>query len=169
MAYHKCVALLYQGQQAEELQKMGERVSFYQAACDQLEEARKLSCNLSHQQEIAEALAFTSDVVEGKKKAAKNENEFIYHEDVPERDVLQEVKGASLVKGIPFSVNDVEVSGKDLFARLVPMEAHEASSLYSEKKAQMLRQLGELVEMNDQKLAEFMSSLQLDVLTQVKL
>lgn len=118
-------------------------------------------------QEIGEALAFTSDVVEGKRKAAKNENEFIYHEDVPERDALQEVKGASLVKGISFSVNDIEVSGNDIFARLVPMEAHEAASLYSEKKAQMLRQLGELVENKDQKLAEFMSSLQLDVLTQV--
>lgn len=118
-------------------------------------------------QEIGEALAFTSDVVEGKRKAAKNENEFIYHEDVPERDALQEVKGASLVKGISFSFNDVEVSGNDIFARLVPMEAHEAASLYSERKAQMLRQLGELVEGKDQKLAEFMSSLQLDVLTQV--
>lgn len=73
------------------------------------------------------------------------------------------------MKGIPFSVNDTEVSGKDIFGRLVPMEAHEASSLYSEKKAQMLRQLGELVEVHDQKLAEFMSSLQLDFLTQVNL
>lgn len=120
-----------------------------------------------HFQEIGEALAFTSDVVEGKRKAARNENDFIYHEDVPEKDALQEVKGASLVKGIPFSVTDTEVSGNDIFARLVPMEAHEASSLYSEKKAQMLRQLGEIVESKDQKLAEFMSSLQLEFLTQV--
>lgn len=48
-------------------------------------------------------------MVEGKRKAAKNENEFIYHETVPALDDLQEVKGASLVKGIPFSTNDVEV------------------------------------------------------------
>jgi tyrosine-protein phosphatase non-receptor type 23 len=47
------------------------------------------------------------------------------------------------------------------------MEAHEASSLYSEKKAQKLRQLGELVESKDQGLAEFMSSLQLEVFNQV--
>ena len=38
--------------------------------------------------------------------------------------------GASLVKGIPFNVTDTEVSGPDIFQRLVPMEAHEASSLY---------------------------------------
>jgi len=70
------------------------------------------------------------DVVEGKKKAAKNENEFIYHEEVPDKDALPDVKGASLVKGIPFNVNDPEMSGPDIFARLVPMKAHEASSLY---------------------------------------
>lgn len=70
------------------------------------------------------------DVVEGKRKAAKNENEFIYHEKVPVRDELPDVKGAVLVKGIPFSVNDPEISGPDIFAKLVPMKAHEASSLY---------------------------------------
>lgn len=168
VAYYRCIALLFQGQQAEEQQKMGERVAFYQAACERLEEARKLSTALKHkQQEINECLAFTLDVVEGKRKAAKNENEFIYHEEVPDKDHLQEVKGASLVKGIPFSVNDPEVSGPDIFARLVPMEAHEAASLYSEKKAQMLRQIGELVENKDQSLAEFMSSMQLDLLTKM--
>ncbi|KAJ8921018.1 hypothetical protein NQ315_015814 [Exocentrus adspersus] len=168
IAYHKCIALLFQGQQAEEQQKMGERVAFYQAACDQLEEARKLATAMKHrQQEISESLAFTLDVVEGKRKAAKNENEFIYHEEVPDKDRLEEVQGASLVKGIPFSVNDVEVSGPDIFARLVPMEAHEAASLYSEKKAQMLRQIGEMVESKDQALAEFMSSMQLDLLTKM--
>lgn len=49
VSYHKCIALLYQGQQAEEQQKMGERVAFYQAACEQLEEARKLSSSLKQQ------------------------------------------------------------------------------------------------------------------------
>ena len=29
-----------------------------------------------------------------------------------------------------FDVKDTEVSGPDIFQRLVPMEAHEASSLY---------------------------------------
>lgn len=48
-------------------------------------------------------------MVEGKKKAAKNENEYIYHEEVPDLSNLQEVKGASLVKGIEFNINDPEV------------------------------------------------------------
>lgn len=48
------------------------------------------------------------------------------------------------------------------------MEAHEASSLYSEHKAQMLRRIGELIDAKDQALAEFLSSLQLEPLAQLK-
>lgn len=111
--YHRAIALLYQGQQSEEQQKMGERVAFYQAALEHHEEARKHATSMSTSlaAPFKEALAFTLDVVEGKRKAAKNENEFIYHEEVPDRQTLQEVKGASLVKGIPFSVHDTEVIG----------------------------------------------------------
>lgn len=50
IAYYKCVSLLFQGQQAEEQQKMGERVAFYQAACEQLEEAKKWASTLKHKQ-----------------------------------------------------------------------------------------------------------------------
>ncbi|XP_069698409.1 tyrosine-protein phosphatase non-receptor type 23 isoform X3 [Periplaneta americana] len=162
IAYHSCVSLLFQGQQAEEQQKMGERVSYYQAASEKLEEAMKLSKGMDNIEAINEALTFTMDVVEGKKKAAKNENEFIYHEEVPDKDSLPDVKGASLVKGIPFNVNDPEVSGQDIFARLVPMKAHEASSLYSEEKAKLLRRVGVMVDEKDQELVTFMTSLQLD-------
>ncbi|KAJ1520087.1 hypothetical protein ONE63_004309 [Megalurothrips usitatus] len=166
--YYRCVIQLFQGMQAEEQQKMGERVAFYQLAHDTLEEAIKLSKNLDkgemNPKQVQEALSFTQDVVEGKRKAAKNENEFIYHEEVPDRDQLPKAMGVSLVKGIPFSVTDPEVSGPDIFGRLVPMKAHEASSLYSEEKAKLLRKVGGSIEEKDQLLTAFLSSLQLDYL-----
>lgn len=115
--------------------------------------------------EIEEALAFTLDVVEGKRKAARNENEFIYHESVPEKDTIPPLQGASLVRPIPFGSSDPDVSGPDIFSRLVPMEAHEASSIYSERKAELLRRTGAIVEERDKELDEFMSSLhQIDIL-----
>ena len=60
VAYHGAVALLYQGMQAEEQQKMGERLAYYQAAVDALTEASKLAKNLE-QQEVRAALHFNSD------------------------------------------------------------------------------------------------------------
>lgn len=110
VSYISCVVYLFQGMQSEEQQKMGERVAFYQAACDKLVEAKKLSKGLPQMECINEALIFTNDVVEGKRKAAKNENEFIYHEEVPGKDLLSEPKPASLAKGIPVNLNDPEVS-----------------------------------------------------------
>ena len=56
------------------------------------------------------------------------------------------------MKGIAFDPNDPEVSGGDIFKRLVPMEAHEASSLYSEEKAKLLRLIGEKVAEKNQEL-----------------
>uniref|UniRef100_A0A2A4JAU3 Tyrosine-protein phosphatase non-receptor type 23 n=1 Tax=Heliothis virescens TaxID=7102 RepID=A0A2A4JAU3_HELVI len=162
--YIGCVVCLYQGMHAEEQQKMGERVAFYQHAVERLAEARKLTKNIEPAQVVQEALTFTNDVVEGKRKAAKNENEFIYHEEVPEKDLLSDMKPVCLVKALPINFNDPEVSGADAFSRLVPMMAHEASSVYSEEKAQMLRHIVGLVEAKNTELTEFMSSLQLDQL-----
>lgn len=97
---------------------MGERVAFYNAALASLNEAQLIYLNIPGEKvTIEEALTFTNDVIEGKRKAAKNENEYIYHEEVPEKETLPSVKGAPLVKGISFSINDPEVSGPDIFAR----------------------------------------------------
>lgn len=134
----------------------------FQASWDKLEEARKESKGLPDQREINESLSFTADVVEAKRKNAKNENEFIYHEAVPELSTIAAVQGANLVNGIGFQVSDEEHAGPDIFARLVPMKAHEASSLYSEEKAKLLRKYGALLEEKDTQLESYMSSLTLD-------
>lgn len=98
------------GMNAEEQQKMGERVAYYQQAAERLADARKLAKYIEPIQITQEALTFTNDVVEGKKKAAKNENEFIYHEEVPDKDLLMDLKPVCLVKAIPINLNDPEVS-----------------------------------------------------------
>lgn len=74
------------------------------------------------------------------------------------------MQGANLVNGIPFSITDPEVLGEDIFARLVPMKAHEYSSLYSEEKAKLLRKYSQLIEEKDAELNAFMNSLSLDML-----
>ncbi|CAL4109334.1 unnamed protein product, partial [Meganyctiphanes norvegica] len=81
-AYHLAVALLYQGMQAEEQQKMGERLAYYQAAVEKLGEASKMAKNLDNKDQITETLTFANDVMAGKLTAAQKENEFVYHEKV---------------------------------------------------------------------------------------
>lgn len=132
MLYFNAVAYLYAGFGSEEAQRMGERVTYFQAASDKLVACAKVlgSSSSSALASHRECLAFTSDVINGKLENAKKENEFVYHEKVPELDSLPDLKGAALVKGLGFEVADPDVSGPDIFGRLVPLEAHEASSLY---------------------------------------
>ena len=64
------------------------------------------SCNILGKSNAKEAVNFANDVIEGKYNIAKRENEFIYHEKVP--DDLPELKGQTLVKGIGFEVELVK-------------------------------------------------------------
>uniref|UniRef100_A0A674HH50 Tyrosine-protein phosphatase non-receptor type 23 n=1 Tax=Taeniopygia guttata TaxID=59729 RepID=A0A674HH50_TAEGU len=111
---------------------------------------------------VQEALRFTMDVIGGKYNSAKKDNDFIYHEAVPALDTLQSVKGAPLVKALPVNPTDPAVTGPDIFAKLVPMAAHEASSLYSEEKAKLLRDVMAKIEAKNEVLDQFMDSMQLD-------
>ncbi|NWZ38963.1 PTN23 phosphatase, partial [Brachypodius atriceps] len=89
--YFAAVAHLHMGKQAEEQQKFGERVIYFQSALDKLNEAIKLA--KGQPETVQEALRFTMDVIGGKYNSAKKDNDFIYHEAVPALDTLQSVKG----------------------------------------------------------------------------
>ncbi|NWJ07047.1 PTN23 phosphatase, partial [Crypturellus undulatus] len=158
--YFAAVAHLHMGKQAEEQQKFGERVIYFQSALDKLNEAIKLA--KGQPETVQEALRFTMDVIGGKYNSAKKDNDFIYHETVPALDTLQAVKGAPLVKALPVNPTDPAVTGPDIFAKLVPMAAHEASSLYSEEKAKLLRDVMAKIEAKNEVLDQFMDSMQLD-------
>ncbi|XP_074938115.1 tyrosine-protein phosphatase non-receptor type 23 isoform X2 [Phalacrocorax aristotelis] len=158
--YFAAVAHLHMGKQAEEQQKFGERVIYFQSALDKLNEAIKLA--KGQPETVQEALRFTMDVIGGKYNSAKKDNDFIYHEAVPALDTLQSVKGAPLVKALPVNPTDPAVTGPDIFAKLVPMAAHEASSLYSEEKAKLLRDVMAKIEAKNEVLNQFTDSLQLD-------
>uniref|UniRef100_A0A8I5P0W8 Tyrosine-protein phosphatase non-receptor type 23 n=1 Tax=Papio anubis TaxID=9555 RepID=A0A8I5P0W8_PAPAN len=158
--YFAAVAHLHMGKQAEEQQKFGERVAYFQSALDKLNEAIKLA--KGQPDTVQDALRFTMDVIGGKFNSAKKDNDFIYHEAVPALDTLQPVKGAPLVKPLPVNPTDPAVTGPDIFAKLVPMAAHEASSLYSEEKAKLLREMMAKIEDKNEVLDQFMDSMQLD-------
>ncbi|KAB1264234.1 Tyrosine-protein phosphatase non-receptor type 23 [Camelus dromedarius] len=158
--YFAAVAHLHMGKQAEEQQKFGERVAYFQSALDKLNEAIKLA--KGQPDTVQDALRFAMDVIGGKYNSAKKDNDFIYHEAVPALDTLQPVKGAPLVKPLPVNPTDPAVTGPDIFAKLVPMAAHEASSLYSEEKAKLLREMMAKIEEKNEVLDQFMDSLQLD-------
>ncbi|XP_072317471.1 tyrosine-protein phosphatase non-receptor type 23 [Eucyclogobius newberryi] len=159
--YFASIAHLHMGKQAEEQQKYGERLAYLQSSLDKLAEAIKLA--KGQPDSVQEALRFTMDVIGGKYNSAKKDNDFIYHEAVPALESLASVKGAPLVKALPVNPTDPSVTGPDLFAKLVPMAAHEASSLYSEEKAKLLRDVMVKIDSKNETLEQFMDSLGLEL------
>ncbi|XP_060713065.1 tyrosine-protein phosphatase non-receptor type 23b [Tachysurus vachellii] len=160
ISYFSAVTHLHMGKHSEELQKHGEAVAYFQSALGKLNEAIKLS--KGQPESIQEALKFTMDIIGGKFNSAKKDNDFIYHESVPGLDTLAAVKGSSLVKPIPISPTDPNTTGPDLFSNLVPLEAHVASSVYSEEKAKLLREVMAKIDEKNQSLGSFMDSLNCD-------
>ncbi|XP_062613644.1 tyrosine-protein phosphatase non-receptor type 23-like [Saccostrea cucullata] len=158
--FYECITNFYMGKQSEDQQKWGECLAYYTTAFNKLNECIKQG--KSEGGDIQESFRFAMDVIGGKYQSAKKDNDFVYHDKVPDITSLPEVKGASLVKGITFNPSDPEVSGPDLFQKLVPMEAHEASSLYSEEKAKLIRRVCGTIEEKNAELAQFMSSLNID-------
>uniref|UniRef100_A0A8C8FCM4 Tyrosine-protein phosphatase non-receptor type 23 n=1 Tax=Oncorhynchus tshawytscha TaxID=74940 RepID=A0A8C8FCM4_ONCTS len=135
-------------------------LAYLQSSLDKLSEAIKLA--KGQPDSVQEALKFTMDVIGGKFNSAKKDNDFIYHETVPSLETLASVKGAPLVKALPVNPTDPSVTGPDLFAKLVPMAAHEASSLYSEEKAKLLRDIMAKIDSRNETLEQFMDSLGLE-------
>lgn len=110
-----------------------------------------------------DTLSFAHDVIIGKASAAQKDNEFIYHEKVPSvESITESISSVALVKPIPLKLDDPGVSGEDIFGRLVPMEAHEASSLYSEEKAKLLRSYSQKLDDKNQALQKFVVAIQLE-------
>ncbi|XP_062385191.1 tyrosine-protein phosphatase non-receptor type 23b [Sardina pilchardus] len=165
ISYFSAITQLHMGKQAEEQQKYGESVAYLQSALDKLNEAIKQS--KGQPDIVQDALRFSMDVIGGKFNSAKKDNDFIYHETVPAMDTLATVKGASLVKALPVNPTDPSVTGPDLFSKLVPMAAHEASSLYSEEKAKLLREVMVKIESRNEALEQFMDSLSLECVLEV--
>ncbi|XP_030829593.1 tyrosine-protein phosphatase non-receptor type 23 [Strongylocentrotus purpuratus] len=156
------IAYMFMSNQAEEQQKFGERLAYLTYAQTKHNEAVKMS--KGQPESITEALNFAKDVVIGKFQSAKKDNEFVYHDSVPSFESLPEIKGASLVKALTFQPYDEAVAGHDIFRKLVPMEAHEASSLYSEEKAKLLRRVVDNIEDKNKKLDQYLAAVQLEQL-----
>ena len=60
--------------------------------------------------------------------------------------------GVDLVKPLTFHPTDPKNLGTDILARLIPMRAHEAASVYSEDKAKLVRSLLSSVQDKDSEL-----------------
>ena len=94
------------------------------------------------------------------------DNDFIYHQPVPNEAGLSAVAKLPAAKAIPVSElyqgQDIQrIIGPDIFQKLVPMSVTETASLYDEEKAKLIRAETERVETANGEMAASLDYLKL--------
>ncbi|CAG9534199.1 unnamed protein product [Cercopithifilaria johnstoni] len=155
------IAMLHLGLQAEDDNRMGFRVSYFDFALEHVTAAMK-QVEKDKRESLKEAVVFLNDIILGKQRNAKKENDFIYHDRMPKPEELAVVEGVNMVKTVGFDPTDKSISGPDLFATLLPGNVLKSLSVYSEEKAKFKRALLEEVEEKNKELEDYIRSLQLE-------
>lgn len=179
--YYEAVAADYYAKSLELKGKYGEALAYLQASLSGLKEAIKSLSLLSlFQGTTIEGTGNTSGVLETQtlfknySEAVKHkfdtlekDNDFIYHSTVPNASTLAPIPALEASK--PTSMNGLykenenisKIIGKDLFSNIVPVSVHEKASLYSEEKANLIRHVGESVDIADEELTSALEHLNL--------
>ncbi|PIG88024.1 vacuolar protein-sorting protein bro1 [Aspergillus arachidicola] len=104
--------------------------------------------------------------VQAKLVTFTKDNDFIYHQPVPNEAGLSAVAKLPAAKAIPVSElyqgQDIQrIIGPDIFQKLVPMSVTETASLYDEEKAKLIRAETEKVETANGEMAASLDYLKL--------
>ncbi|KAK4126060.1 BRO1-domain-containing protein [Parathielavia appendiculata] len=111
-------------------------------------------------------------VVQQKLKELTKDNDFIYHQPVPDPAGVPAVAKLPAAKPIPVSElyagQDIQrITGPDLFAKIVPLAVTESASLYDEEKAKLVRAETERVDTANSEMAASLDYLRLPGALQV--
>ncbi|KAL2137440.1 hypothetical protein VTI74DRAFT_61 [Chaetomium olivicolor] len=110
--------------------------------------------------------------VQQKLKEQTKDNDFIYHQPVPDAAGVPAVAKLPAAKPIPVSElyagQDIQrITGPDLFAKIVPLAVTESASLYDEEKAKLVRAETERVDTANSEMAASLDYLRLPGALQV--
>lgn len=105
-------------------------------------------------------------IVEEQVATLIRDNDFIYHQPVPNEAGLSAIAKLAVAKAIPVSElyqgQDIQrIIGPDIFQKLVPMSVTESASLYDEEKAKLIRAETERVETANGEMAAGLDYLKL--------
>ena len=94
------------------------------------------------------------------------DNDFIYHQGIPNEASLTLIPKLPAAKAIPVSElyqgQDIQrIIGPDIFQRIVPLAVTESASLYDEEKAKLIRAESERVEVANDEMAASLDYLKL--------
>lgn len=150
--FYKAVSAYYYALSLEQQAKYGEAIGFLTSAHN------SLISSLIYKTHLKDFIDFqaTKDNIDEKKKQLLKDNDFIYHDSIPQSVELESIKSMDAIKitswpkQIESYMDEVSEKCNTLYKGIVPMEIYEKESIYSEEKASLLRK-----EMEDNETANW--------------
>ncbi|XP_065327013.1 programmed cell death 6-interacting protein isoform X2 [Pelmatolapia mariae] len=126
-------AELHQSILAKQKKRFGEEIA-------RLQHAAELVKTVASRYDEYVSVKDLTDKINRSLTAAKKDNDFIYHDRVPEVKDLEHIGKAALVK--PTAITPpLSQKFSDLFEKMVPMAVQQSMSIYSQRKAETVNRL----------------------------
>lgn len=126
-------AELHQSVLAKQKKRFGEEIA-------RLQHAAELVKTVASRYDEYVSVKDLTDKINRSLTAAKKDNDFIYHDRVPEVKDLEQIGKAALVK--PTAITPpLSQKFSDLFEKMVPMAVQQSMSIYSQRKAETVNRL----------------------------
>ncbi|SCV03059.1 LAME_0H07382g1_1 [Lachancea meyersii CBS 8951] len=140
--FYKSVSAYNYGIALEQQNKFGEAIAFLKLAED------AIVSTMVHKLYVKETMDLEplKTLIMAKHKNLIKDNDFIYHDSVPSDASMENIKSMDAVKAPPLAkllepyMEKVAESSDILFRGIIPLEVYEKESIYSELKANLLRE-----------------------------
>ncbi|XP_040909193.1 programmed cell death 6-interacting protein isoform X2 [Toxotes jaculatrix] len=126
-------AELHQSILAKQKKRFGEEIA-------RLQHAAELVKTVASRYDEYVSVKDLSDKINRALTAAKKDNDFIYHDRVPEVKDLEHIGKAALVKATAITP-PLSQKFTDLFEKMVPMAVQQSMSIYNQRKAETINRL----------------------------
>uniref|UniRef100_A0A8C4EQG5 Programmed cell death 6-interacting protein n=1 Tax=Dicentrarchus labrax TaxID=13489 RepID=A0A8C4EQG5_DICLA len=126
-------AELHQSILAKQKKRFGEEIA-------RLQHAAELVKTVASRYDEYVSVKDLSDKINRALTAAKKDNDFIYHDRVPEVKDLEHIGKAALVRATAITP-PLSQKFTDLFEKMVPMAVQQSMSIYSQRKAETINRL----------------------------
>ncbi|TID22568.1 hypothetical protein CANINC_003343 [Pichia inconspicua] len=145
--YFHTFALFHYAQSYADSNKVGFAIAINRMAKKQIGEGKRLYLKFKGKIEegLHRLLLDIETEIDTKTKEWEKDNDLIYHDTIPESCNVPTIKYMDGAKAKDFESILKSFSPTDLFAKIVPMEAHQSMSIYSERQAEIVRKYNESV------------------------
>ncbi|XP_041868010.1 programmed cell death 6-interacting protein isoform X3 [Melanotaenia boesemani] len=126
-------AELHQSMLAKQKKRFGEEIA-------RLQHAAELVKTVASRYDEYVSVKDLTDKINRALTAAKKDNDFIYHDRVPEVKDLEQIGKAALVKATAITP-PLSQKFADLFEKMVPMAVQQSMSVYNQRKAETVNRL----------------------------